>query len=59
MHGWGLAIDIKGLKSFTSDEYRWLSAHAVDHGFIHPYFARKGGPTPEPWHWEYQGAIVK
>lgn len=53
-HGWGIAFDGgENLQSFDSDEYKWMLANALDHGWNHPAFAAPDTDAPEPWHWEY------
>jgi hypothetical protein len=53
-HGWGLAVDFcGGLQSFSSPQYRWMSANAGRFGWRNPSWARPGGGREEPWHWEY------
>lgn len=53
-HGWGLAVDIGcGANSFGGALYDWLDAKADDFGWDNPAWARPGGSTPEPWHWEF------
>ena len=48
------------LNSFANTkEYKWLSEHAHEYGFILRYTAEKQpvtGIVPEPWHWRYVGA---
>ncbi len=61
-HHWGTDIDLNNLsdgyftKKNSSGEkiYKWLSAHAHEHGFCQPYSAgRMQGYTEEKWHWSY------
>lgn len=62
-HHWGTDIDLLGLNpalfvegGVLYEDWRWLDAHALDHGFFQPY-----GPTSdanfghmeERWHWSY------
>lgn len=62
-HHWGTDFDLLGLNPqlFIEggplfEDWRWLNAHALDHGFFQPY-----GPSPsadfahmeERWHWSY------
>ena len=59
-HNLGLAVDIcNTLDSFAdSKEYKWLTEHAHEYGFILRYTAEKQDITnivPEPWHWRYVG----
>ena len=59
-HNLGLAVDIcNTLNSFANTkEYKWLSEHAHEYGFILRYTAEKQpvtGIVPEPWHWRYVG----
>ncbi|RIQ12921.1 hypothetical protein DY240_26620 [Jiangella rhizosphaerae] len=53
-HGWGLAVDVGcGANSFDGALYAWLDDNADDFGWENPDWARPGGSTPEPWHWEF------
>jgi D-alanyl-D-alanine carboxypeptidase len=53
-HGWGLAVDVGcGANSFGGALYEWLDDNAGDFGWENPGWARPGGSTPEPWHWEF------
>ena len=59
-HNLGLAVDIcNTLDSFAeSKEYKWLTEHAHEYGFILRYTAEKQSITnivPEPWHWRFVG----
>lgn len=57
-HGWGRAVDFtEGRRTLTcyDSEYYWLKQHAHNFGWVNPYWARCGGPTAEPWHWEFAG----
>lgn len=59
-HNLGLAMDICNTNStFSSQkEYKWLTEHAHEYGFILRYTAEKQpvtGIIPEPWHWRYVG----
>lgn len=59
-HNLGLAVDICNTNaSFSSQkEYKWLTEHAHEYGFILRYTAEKQSITgiiPEPWHWRYVG----
>ena len=59
-HNLGLAMDICNTNSsFSSQkEYKWLTQHAHEYGFILRYTAEKQditGIIPEPWHWRYVG----
>lgn len=56
-HGWGLAVDLGApISGGRSAEYRWLRAHAPEHGWDNPAWARPGGSKPEPWHFEFVAA---
>ena len=58
-HGWGLAMDIGGgVQTFGSAQHNWLRANANDFGWYHPAWAQFNGSLPEPWHWEYAGAVA-
>ena len=59
-HNLGLAIDICNTNSSfsTQKEYKWLTEHAHEYGFILRYTAEKQpitGIIPEPWHWRFVG----
>lgn len=59
-HNAGLAVDILSLEqSFeNTKEFRWLSAHAHEYGFILRYPKDKEDVTKiiyEPWHYRYVG----
>ncbi len=59
-HNLGLAMDICRLDyNFDeSEEYKWLSQHAADYGFILRYTEEnkaKTGVVAEPWHWRFVG----
>ena len=59
-HNIGIAMDICSLYDSFADtaEYKWLSEHAADYGFILRYTKEwygKTGIVPEPWHWRYVG----
>jgi hypothetical protein len=57
-HGWGKAVDFRdqsGAMTFDSAGYHWLKTWAGHYGWIHPMGMQKGGPVPEPWHWEWIG----
>lgn len=59
-HNLGLAMDICNTNSSFENqkEYKWLTEHAHEYGFILRYTAEKQpitGIIPEPWHWRYVG----
>ncbi len=59
-HNLGLAMDIVCAEDRFSDteEFKWLTLHAADYGFILRYPADKTAITKvvyEPWHWRYVG----
>lgn len=55
-HGWGIAVDLcGGVEDFDAPAHAWLVLNAPLHGWYHPAWARRGGPLPEPWHWEFAG----
>jgi len=57
-HGLGLAVDLcGGVERFGGEAHRWMKDNAAAYGFIHPAWAQPGGSRPEPWHWEYVGAL--
>jgi hypothetical protein len=58
-HGWGVAVDVFcGIDSYYSSEHEWMSAHAPDFGWTNPDWARDGGGREEPWHWEFDPALL-
>lgn len=65
-HQTGLAIDLRspsgrGTTFDRTKEWRWLRAHAQDHGFVLRYPKGKTKVTGigyEPWHWRYVGVEV-
>lgn len=58
-HGWGLAVDLSGgVQTWGSPEHNWLRANANAFGWYHPAWAQYYGSLPEPWHWEYAGAVA-
>lgn len=58
-HGWGLAVDLGGgVQTFGSAQHNWLRANANSFGWFHPSWAQYDGSLPEPWHWEYAGAVA-
>lgn len=51
-HGWGLAVDLGcGIQTYGSPQYRWMTAHAGQFGWVHPAWAVHN--PFEPWHWEF------
>lgn len=65
-HQLGTTIDVKSLQTaeltydafITSPEYRWMTQHAHEYGFVQSYPEGKEaltGYTPESWHWRYIG----
>ena len=51
-HGWGLAVDLGcGIQNYGSPQYRWMTAHAGEFGWVHPTWALHN--PFEPWHWEF------
>lgn len=52
-HQSGRAVDIEVHRSYTSATYLWLKSNAGNYGFFQPAWARQGGSTEEPWHWEH------
>ena len=58
-HGWGIAVDVFcGVESYDSAEHAWLTEHGDDYGWINPDWAQSGGSRPEPWHWEFDPALL-
>ncbi|MFW7415114.1 hypothetical protein [Demequina sp. SO4-18] len=51
-HGWGMAVDLDVPSS------AWLTANGAEYGWVHPAWARPGGPRPESWHLEYVATDV-
>ncbi|ADH66256.1 D-alanyl-D-alanine carboxypeptidase [Nocardiopsis dassonvillei] len=50
-HGLGLAVDLcGGVNRLGTAEHQWMLAHAPEHGWHNPPWARGGF---EPWHWEF------
>lgn len=59
IHGWGLAADLGGgINVFGSAQHNWMRANANRFGWYHPAWAQFYGSLPEPWHWEYAGAVA-
>ena len=55
-HGWGTALDLcGGIEDFASPARAWLVLNGPLSGWFPPVWARRGGPLPEPWHWEFAG----
>ncbi len=59
-HNLGIAMDICNTNSSfsTQKEFKWLTEHAHEYGFILRYTAEKQSITgiiSEPWHWRYVG----
>ena len=59
-HNLGYAMDIVCVDEWFEDtaEFKWLTAHAADYGFIMRYPKDKQDITKviyEPWHWRYVG----
>src|SRR5919106_4915058 len=57
-HGWGRAVDFtdgRGTLTCYDSEYYWMVQNAHYFGWVHPSWARCGGPNAEPWHWEFAG----
>ncbi|MDR2657613.1 MAG: M15 family metallopeptidase, partial [Oscillospiraceae bacterium] len=59
----GLAFDVTsyGGGFENTPQFRWLSEHCWDYGFILRYPEGKEGITGipyEPWHYRYVGAII-
>lgn len=61
-HHWGTDVDILSLNPANFIEgarlygdWRWLDAHALDHGFFQPYGSPADGHAhmEERWHWSY------
>lgn len=58
-HGWALAVDLGGgIQTFGTAQHNWMRANANRFGWFHPSWAQTGGSLPEPWHWEYAGAVA-
>lgn len=57
-HGLGLAVDLGGgINDYGSPEYQWMLINAGKWGWVNPTWAQRGGSKPEPWHWEFVGAL--
>lgn len=59
-HNLGFCMDIVCVEEWfeDTDEFKWLTEHADDYGFILRYPADKEDITKviyEPWHWRYVG----
>jgi D-alanyl-D-alanine carboxypeptidase len=59
-HNLGYAMDIVCVEEWFEDtaEFKWLTEHAADYGFIMRYPKDKQDITKviyEPWHWRYVG----
>ncbi len=59
-HATGLAVDLNSLEEDfdQTTEYKWLSEHAAEYGFILRYQKEKQDITQiayEPWHYRYVG----
>ena len=55
-HGWGTAVDIRGINNGFGNPphptYQWLARHAGKYGWTNPSWAKTKNFW-EPWHWEY------
>lgn len=56
VHGLALAVDLGGLRGFTSTKYAWLATNAPTYGWLQPAMYQATGKYPEYWHWEYDQA---
>ena len=59
-HNLGYAMDIVCVDEWFEDteEFKWLTEHAAEYGFIMRYTKDKQDITKviyEPWHWRYVG----
>lgn len=58
-HGWGRAVDIGcGVNTFDGAPHKWLARRGERFGWVNPEWAREGGSKPEPWHWEFDTALL-
>ena len=61
-HGLGLAIDVADfgrLGYFGAPHYEWMADNAEAYGWFHPDHMGPGGSGPrEPWHWEFDPALL-
>lgn len=58
-HGWGVAVDVfGGIDDYGSDRHAWLTDHGPSYGWFNPQWAQAGGSRPEPWHWEFDPALL-
>lgn len=53
-HGWGNAVDVRGLGNFGSTAYNQFKEAAEKHGFTNT----EGSKIKEPWHWVYDGTTI-
>lgn len=46
-----------GEAQYTDPDYQWMAANGWKYGWVHPDWARQGGPGPvEPWHFEFMAS---
>ncbi len=58
-HGWALAIDFGGgINTYGTAQHNWMRSNANRFGWFQPAWAQYYGSLPEPWHWEYGGAVA-
>lgn len=58
-HGWGLAVDFCS-STVSGQSWTWLQQNGATYGWVNPNWARRGGSGPyEPWHWEYEPAVIE
>ena len=48
-HGWGRAIDVKGVRA-----QQWMLNNGALFGWVNPDWAKQSGKSFEPWHFEYR-----
>lgn len=59
-HGWGVAVDFAcDMDSYSSTLYAWLTDHGPTFGWTNPAWALQTGSKPEPWHWEFDSALLE
>ncbi len=62
-HGLGLAVDLGDfgrLGYFGAPFYEWMSENSEAYGWFHPEHMGPGGSGPrEPWHWEFDPALLE
>jgi LAS superfamily LD-carboxypeptidase LdcB len=58
-HGWGLALDLEcGADNYGGIAHEWLAMNGPGFGWHNPPWAQADGSKPEPWHWEFDPALI-